>query len=354
MAKLVIVAAVSLALSVFLPIAGVSINIGLLVSVGMVIGFLSGLLGVGGGFLTTPILMMIGIPPIVAAASDTNAIVATSASGVAAHFRLKNVDFKMGAYCLLGGLFGSALGVQAVKLLGARGYVDLLISVMYVVILGGIGGFMVYNSIGKLRRGVLTPRERPAKASVFTTFLTRLPFQAEFARSGVRHSILLPFALCSVVGIMTAFMGVGGGFMMVPVMVYLLRMLAHVAVGTSLFQVLFTCMGATIMQSASNHSVDLVLALVIAAGSTIGAQLGARLSKHLRGEQLLIVLGVLALAVGLKMAVGIALPPSNPLSQSGAQAVLRANHNPALAFASGFHEVIFMALKSWPGRGASA
>ncbi len=332
MAKLVIVAAFSLALPVFLPIAGVSINISLLVSIGMVIGFLSGLLGVGGGFLTTPLLMMVGIPPIIAAASDTNAIVATSASGVAAHFRLKNVDFKMGAYCLLGGLFGSALGVHAVKLLGARGYVDLLISVMYVVILGGIGGFMVYNSMGKLRRGVLTPRERPAK-SMFTTFLTRLPFQAEFARSGVRHSILLPFALCSVVGIMTAFMGVGGGFMLVPVMVYLLRMPAHVAVGTSLFQVLFTCMGATIMQSASNHSVDLVLALVIAAGSTIGAQLGARLSKHLRGEQLLIVLGVLALAVCLKMAVGIALPPSNPLSESGAQAVLRLNHNPALAFA---------------------
>jgi uncharacterized membrane protein YfcA len=252
---------------------------------------------------------------------------------VAAHFRLRNVDFKMGSYCLLGGLTGSALGVRAVKMLGARGYVDLLISVMYVVILGGIGGFMVYNSIAKLRRGVLTPKERPAKVNVFTTLLARLPLQADFARSGVRHSILLPFALCSVVGIMTAFMGVGGGFMMVPVMVYLLRMPAHVAVGTSLFQVLFTCMGATIMQSASNHSVDVVLALVIAAGSTIGAQLGARVSRHLRGEQLLIVLGVLALAVCLKMAVGIALPPSNRLSEAGGQAMLRGNHNVVLPLA---------------------
>jgi uncharacterized membrane protein YfcA len=149
----------------------------------------------------------------------------------------------------------------------------------------------------------------------------------------VRHSILLPFLLCSIVGIMTAFMGVGGGFMLVPVMVYLLRMPAHVAVGTSLFQVLFTCMGATIMQSASNHSVDLVLALVIAAGSTIGAQIGARLSRHLRGEQLLIVLGVLALIVSLKMMVGITVPPSNPLSNAGGHAALMQDQHRALALA---------------------
>jgi uncharacterized membrane protein YfcA len=292
----------------------------------MVIGFLSGLLGVGGGFLTTPVLMMIGIPPVVAAASDTNAIVATSASGVAAHFRLRNVDFKMGGYCLLGGLLGSAVGVKAVKMLGTRGNADLLISVMYVIILGAVGGFMVYNSLAKLRRGVMTPKIPRAKSNFFTSFLARLPLQTEFARSGVRHSILLPFALCTVVGIMTAFMGVGGGFMMVPLMVYLLRMPAHVAVGTSLFQVLFTCMGATLMQSTSNHSVDLVLALLIAAGSTIGAQLGARVSRHLRGEQLLIVLGVLALVVCLKMAVGITLPPSNPLSGAGSHAMLRTDH----------------------------
>src|SRR5271169_2857704 len=203
MVCLAIIAIVSLAFPVLLPVAGVSINISLLVSIGLVIGFLSGLLGVGGGFLMTPILMMIGIPPIVAAASDTNAIVATSASGVAAHFRLNNVDFKMGGFCLLGGLFGSAIGVQAVKILRARGNADLLISVMYVVVLGGLGGFMVYNSLGKLRRGVMAPKIRKAGSNVFTTFLARLPFQMEFARSGVRHSVLLPFILCSMVGIMT-------------------------------------------------------------------------------------------------------------------------------------------------------
>ncbi|MGA2961124.1 MAG: sulfite exporter TauE/SafE family protein [Candidatus Korobacteraceae bacterium] len=332
MIGLVIVAIGMLALPLLLPIAGVSINMGLLASVGVVIGFLSGLLGVGGGFLMTPILMMIGIPPIVAAASDTNAIIATSASGVAAHFRLNNVDFKMGGTCLLGGLFGSAIGVQAVKILRARGNADLLISVMYIVVLGGLGSFMVYNSIAKLRRGVMAPRMRKAGSNAFTSFLARLPFQTDFTRSGVRHSVLLPFFLCSLVGIMTALMGVGGGFIMVPAMVYLLRMPAHVAVGTDLFQILFTCMGVTLMQAASNHSVDLVLALLIAAGSTIGAQIGARVSRHMRGEQLLIVLGVLALAVGLKMAVGIVVPPSNPLSGAGGHALLKPiDHNATLA-----------------------
>jgi hypothetical protein len=327
-----IAAIATLSLPLFLPVAGVSINMGLLVSVGMVVGFLSGLLGVGGGFLMTPILMMIGIPPIVAAASDTNAIVATSASGVAAHFRLNNVDFKMGGICLLGGLFGSAIGVQAVKILRAGGNADLLISIMYVVVLGGIGGFMVYSSLAKLRRGVMESRIEKAGPHPFINFMARLPFQMEFGRSGVRHSVLLPFILCSIVGIMTALMGVGGGFIMVPAMVYLLRMPAHVAVGTDLFQILFTCIGVTLMQATSNHSVDLVLALLIAAGSTIGAQMGARASRHMRGEQLLIVLGVLALVVCLKMTVGIVMAPSNPLSGDGAHAMLKAaDQNAVLA-----------------------
>jgi uncharacterized membrane protein YfcA len=330
MIGLAIIAVFTLTFPLLLPIAGVSINMSVLISVGMVIGFLSGLLGVGGGFLMTPILMMLGISPVVAAASDTNAIVATSASGVAAHFRLNNVDFKMGAYCLLGGLSGSAVGVQAVKALRARGNADLLISIMYIVVLGSLGSFMVYNSLKKLRRGVMVPRQRKASSNAFTSFLARLPLQTEFPRSGVRHSILLPFFLCSLVGIMTALMGVGGGFIMVPAMVYLLRMPTHVAVGTDLFQILFTCMGVTLMQAASNHNVDVVLALLLAAGSTIGAQLGARVSRYMRGEQLLIVLGVLALIVCLKMAVGISLPPSNPLSGAGGHAMLRTDHTAVL------------------------
>jgi uncharacterized protein len=196
---------------------------------------------------------------------------------------------------------------------------------------------MVYNSIAKLRRGVMSPRIRKPQSGAFTTLLTRLPFQTEFARSGVRHSVLVPFTLCSMVGVMTALMGVGGGFIMVPAMVYLLRMPAHVAVGTDLFQILFTCMGATLMQASSNYSVDVVLALLIAAGSTIGAQLGARASRHMRGEQLLIVLGILALVVCLKMTAGIVLTPSNPLSGTNAHAMLKtADHNAVLACVQDF------------------
>ncbi len=332
---LLLFAVLAVAMSpILLPIAGMSINFALLISVGAVIGFMSGLLGVGGGFLMTPILMMIGVPPTVAAASDTNAIVATSASGVAAHFRLKNVDLRMGAVCLVGGLFGSAIGVQVIKVLRALGNADLLISFMYIVVLGGVGSFTLRDSLKKLRRGVLVPKERPRKRSY--TLLDRLPLQMEFARSGVRHSMLVPFGLCCLVGIMTAVMGVGGGFIMVPMMVYLLRMPAHVAVGTDLFQIMFTCIGATVMQAATNHTVDVVLAVLIAAGSTIGAQIGARVSRRLRGEQLLIVLGVLALSVGLKMAVGVVMPPPNPLSGASGHAALRPEAQAVVAQAWGF------------------
>ncbi len=319
------------AVPILLPIAGLSINFTLLITAGAVIGFLSGLLGVGGGFLMTPILALIGVPLTVAAASDTNAIVATSASGVAAHFRLKNVDLRMGTVCLVGGVCGSALGVQVIKILRASGGADFLITIMYIVVLGGVGSFTLRDSIKKLRRGVMAPKHSSSKRGLRVSILERLPFQISFERSGVRHSLLVPFCLCGLVGVMTAVMGVGGGFIMVPMMVYILRMPAHVAVGTDLFQIMFTCIGVTLMQAATNHTVDVVLAILIAAGSTIGAQIGAQVSKRLRGEQLLIVLGILALAVGIRMAVGIVLPPANLLSPAGGHAELQRNHRTAVA-----------------------
>ena len=318
------------AVPILLPIAGLSINFALLITAGAMIGFLSGLLGVGGGFLMTPILAMIGVPLTVAAASDTNAIVATSASGVAAHFRLKNVDLRMGSVCLVGGICGSALGVQVIKILRASGGADFLITMMYIVVLGGVGSFTLRDSIKKVRRGVLVPKPS-SRRSTKPSILERLPFQMSFERSGVRHSLLVPFCLCGLVGVMTAVMGVGGGFIMVPMMVYVLRMPAHVAVGTDLFQIMFTCIGVTLMQATTNHTVDVVLAILIAAGSTIGAQIGARVSRHLRGEQLLIVLGILALAVGIRMAVGIVLPPANVLSPTGAHAELQRSHRTVVA-----------------------
>jgi len=297
---------------IFLPVAGISINVFLIIGLGAALGFLSGLLGVGGGFLMTPILMMIGVPPTVAAASDTNAIVATSSSGVAAHFRLGNVDMKMGAILLAGGLTGAAIGVEVIKVLRSLGNADALIKLTYIVVLGFVGGFMFIDSVRNLRRGsvVVKSSKRPGKTS---TFLSRLPLQMKFPRSRVQHSVLVPFFLCAIVGVLAAIMGVGGGFIMVPMMVYLLGMPAHVAVGTDLFQILFTCAGVTYMQATANHTVDLLLAVLIALGSTIGAQIGARVSRLLRGEQLMIILATLALIVVVRMGFSLAVTPSNLL-----------------------------------------
>ena len=299
-------------MSIFLPVAGISINLFLLIGAGAGVGFLSGLLGVGGGFLLTPILIMVGIPPTVAAASDSCQIVAASSSGVAAHFRLGNVDYKMGSILLFGGLAGGAVGVQLIKILRQLGNADLLITLTYIVVLGSVGGSMFIASLRALRRGpVAIKGHRVVRKS---SLLSRLPFQVDFPHSQVRHSVFMPFLLCGLVGVLAAIMGVGGGFMMVPMMVYLLRMPPHVAVGTDLFQILFTCAWITFMQATNNFTVDIVLALLLAAGSTIGAQLGARASKYLRGEQLLIILASLALIVTVKMIIGVVATPDSLLS----------------------------------------
>ena len=219
-------------MDLYLPVAGISINLFLLIGVGGLIGLLSGLVGVGGGFLMTPIMIMIGIPPTVAAASDSCALVATSSSGSAVHFRLGNVDLKLGIILLLGGVSGSAIGVQVIRILRALGSADFVITVFYVVVLGSIGTFMFLESLRSLRRGMVAgiapdPTQRGS-------LLSKLPFQMNFPRSNVRHSVFVPFFLCMLVGAMAAIMGVGGGFIMVPMMVYLLRMPMHKAVGTDL------------------------------------------------------------------------------------------------------------------------
>lgn len=294
-------------MEVLLPVAGLSINLFLLVGVGGLVGLLSGLFGVGGGFLMTPVLMMIGVPPTVAAASDSCQIVAASSSGVGAHFRLGNVDIRMGGVLLAGGLTGASIGVQLLKLLRNLGSADLAITLTYIVVLGGSGAYMFVQSLQSIRRGTLVRKSsNPNKTQ---GFLERLPFQVDFPRSKVCHSILVPFVLCIIVGILATFMGVGGGFIVVPVMVYLLRMPTHVAVGTSLFQILFMCVGVTYMQATTNHTVDLLLALLLAAGSTIGAQVGARMSRFLRGDQLIILLAILVLLVVAKMVVSITMAP---------------------------------------------
>jgi len=313
--------------SIFLPVGGININLFVLVGAGAGVGFLSGLLGVGGGFLLTPILIFIGIPPTVAAASDSCQIVAASASGTAAHFRLGNVDLKMGSVLLVGGLAGGRVGVEIIKVLRTLGNADLLITLTYIVVLGTVGSSMFVACVQSLRRGAIVVKpHRPVKR---VNILARLPWQMEFPHSKVRHSMLVPFFLCAMVGCLAAIMGVGGGFMMVPMMVYLLRMPAHVAVGTDLFQILFTCAGVTYMQATTNHTVDVVLALLLAAGSTVGAQLGARVSRYLRGDQLLIILATLVLLVVGKMLAGLVTAPSSLLDVSKSHARLEAPRRPA-------------------------
>lgn len=302
-------------MDMYLPVAGISINLFLVVTVGGLIGFLSGLVGVGGGFLLTPILMMIGVPPTIAAASGACALVGTSSSGTSVHFRLGNVDLRLGGILLLGGLVGAAIGVHVIKLLRALGSADFVITATYVVMLSSIGAFMFVESLQSLRRGMMASKtSSPIQQSAL---LKRLPFQMNFPRSNVRHSVFVPFALCALVGILAAIMGVGGGFIMVPMMVYLLRMPMHVAVGTDLFQILFTCAGVTLMQAATNQTVDVVLALLVAIGSTVGAQVGARMVRLLRGEQLRIVLASIVLATSIKMTLGLLIKPASLLASVG-------------------------------------
>jgi uncharacterized membrane protein YfcA len=305
-------------LYIYLPIAGVSVHILLLLGLGLIVGFLSGLFGVGGGFLLTPLLMMIGIPPTVAAASDANQIVAASASGTFAHWRLGNVDFKMGLLLVTGGVIGGTLGVQLIKILRAAGNADFAIKITYVVMLGIIGSYMFQESLRNLRpRAVPYARVRRETKSWFAKSSEALPLAVHFDKSGITLSLFMPLILGTLVGVLSALMGVGGGFIMVPVMVYMLRMPMHVVVGTSLFQVLFTCVNVTFMQAYYNYTVDLMLALFLLVGSTAGAQLGARVSSRLKADHLKIILASIVLLVMVRMALGMVLAPDTMLSYQG-------------------------------------
>jgi uncharacterized membrane protein YfcA len=301
--------------TIFLPVAGNAVSVLVLLGLGGGVGFLSGLFGVGGGFLMTPLLIMIGVPPIVAAASDSNQIVAASTAGTYAHARAGSVDFKMGSLLFSGGILGGTIGVYLIKVLREMGEADFLINVTYVVMLGSIGSYMFVESLEGLRgRRARAPSGKP---SVYSRIAGALPWRMEFPRSGIALSPVLPVALGTLVGILAAIMGVGGGFIMIPVMVYLLRMPMHVVVGTSLFQILFTCIHVTVLQSVLNHSVDVVLALLLLLGSVVGVQVGARASRRLHADQLKIFMAVVVLAVMLKMLLGLLLAPSSLVSYAG-------------------------------------
>jgi uncharacterized membrane protein YfcA len=310
----------SIPMELYLPIAGNSVNIAAVFGLGGAVGLLSGIFGVGGGFLMTPLLIMMGIPPTVAAASDSNQIVGASTSGTLAHLRLGNVDVKMGILLLLGGVLGGTVGVEIIKVLRQMGNADFLINITYVLMLGLVGGYMFVESLQSMRKAKAPAKNEPVvhtKSSAFARFSANLPWQMDFKRSGVRMSPILPLLLGGLVGVLSAIMGVGGGFIMVPVMVYLLRMPMHVVVGTSLFQILFTCINVTVMQSVSNHTVDFVLALILLVGSSLGAQVGAKIGKKLHGDQLKILLASLVLVVMFKILYELIARPDVLLAYVG-------------------------------------
>ncbi|MGX9356862.1 sulfite exporter TauE/SafE family protein [Roseobacteraceae bacterium S113] len=294
-------------MQVYLPIAEVSVNAFLLLGLGGIVGVLSGMFGVGGGFLMTPLLFFIGIPPAVAVATEANQIVASSFSGVLAHFRRKSVDLKMGVVLLIGGLAGAALGVVLFNYLKSLGQVDLLVKLCYVIFLGIIGGLMFIESLRALRK---------AKAGVVPTrrkqrgWIDALPFKMRFRTSGLYISVIPPLVVGVFVGILAAIMGVGGGFIMVPAMIYILHMPTKVVVGTSLFQIIFVTGFTTLLHATTNFTVDIVLAVLLLVGGVIGAQIGTRIGTKLKAEQLRILLAMMVLAVCGKLALDLLIMPS--------------------------------------------
>jgi len=293
-------------LQIYLPIAEVSVNIFLILGMGGGVGFLSGLFGVGGGFLMTPLLIFIGIPPAVAVGTEANQIVASSISGVLAHWKRGNVDFKMGFMLLIGGVIGSTLGVWLFTYLKTLGQVDLVIQLSYVVFLGVIGSLMLVESIKAMRMSKSGPPKRKTH-----NILHALPFKMRFRHSKLYVSAILPIAIGFVVGVLSAIMGVGGGFVMVPAMIYLLGMPTAVVVGTSLFQIIFVTANVTVLQSVNNFSVDVVLAVLLLIGAVIGAQFGAKVGAKLKGEELRILLAIMVLAVCLKIGLDLTLTPED-------------------------------------------
>ncbi|MGB9761731.1 MAG: sulfite exporter TauE/SafE family protein [Caldimicrobium thiodismutans] len=304
---------------IYLPVALTSINMFLPFMAGFGVGVLSGLFGVGGGWLMTPLLMMMGISPVVAAATDANQIVAASASGCYAHWRIGNVDFKLGIHLLIGSFTGGLIGVQVVKVLRALGNADVLIKISYVIMLGIIGTLMFIESLSALKKKKNIQEEAPSTKNEkkINQFLKNLPFQTYYSTAKVNQSMISTILLGLIVGLLAAIMGVGGGFLMVPVMVYLLEVPMHVVVGTSLFIVLFTCIEVTILQSVMNHAVDIILAILLFLGSTIGAQIGASIGSKLRGEQLRIILASIILIVTIKMILDLTLTPSIFIAPKG-------------------------------------
>lgn len=300
-------------MDIYLPIAEMAVNVFVVLGLGGLVGFLSGLFGIGGGFLTTPLLIFIGIPPPVAVATGANQIVAPSVSAVLAHWRRGNVDVKMGLALLAGGVTGSAIGVAAFAILHQLAQLDVVIKISYVLFLSAIGLLMLRESLQALVRS----SSPVAKQRGRRTWIDALPLKVRFRRSRLYISALLPVAVGLLVGVLAAIMGVGGGFIMVPAMIYLLGMPSTVVVGTSLFQIIFVTATVTVLQAVTTQTVDIVLAVLLIAGSVIGAQFGLRAGTILRGDHLRVLLAALVLAVAGKLAFDLVATPADLYSVTG-------------------------------------
>ena len=295
-------------MDLYLPIANLPVNIVVIIGLGGVVGLLSGMFGVGGGFLTTPLLIFYGIPPTVAAASAATQVTGASVSGVISHLSRNTVDIRMGAVMVAGGVVGAIIGAGLFSLLQAIGQIDTVIGILYVLMLGGIGGLMAWESVQSLV-AMKTGARPAARKRRHHPLVAALPLRWRFYKSGLYISPLAPLLLGMVTGILTMLLGVGGGFIMVPAMLYLLGMGTQVVVGTSLFQILFVTMATTFVHSLTTKAVDLVLAMLLLIGSVTGAQIGTRISRKVQPEYLRIVLSFIVLVVAIRMALGLGWRP---------------------------------------------
>ncbi|MFC5385896.1 sulfite exporter TauE/SafE family protein [Aquamicrobium segne] len=302
-------------MGIYLPIAEISVNIFVLLAMGAAVGFLSGLFGVGGGFLITPLLIFYNIPPAIAVATGANQVIGSSFSGAMSHMKRGTLDFRLAFMLLAGGVVGSTAGVYVFSLLRSLGQLDLLISLLYVILLGSVGSLMLIESLKSLRAsrgGTPVSLKRPGQHN----WIHRLPLKMRFRTSKLYVSIIPVLGIGAIIGFLSSIMGVGGGFIMVPALIYLLRVPTNVVVGTSLFQIIFTSAYTTLIHATTNFTVDIVLALLLMVGGVAGAQYGVKAGQKLRGEQLRALLALLVLAVALRLAVDLFLEPANIYSLS--------------------------------------
>lgn len=305
-------------MGIYLPIAEISVNVFVLLAMGAAVGFLSGMFGVGGGFLITPLLIFYNIPPAIAVATGANQVIASSFSGALSHMKRGTLDFKLGGVLLAGGVVGSTGGIYVFGLLRRIGQLDLFISLLYVILLGTVGGLMLVESVNALRatRSGAAPT---LKKSGQHNWIHKLPLKMRFRASKLFVSVIPVLGLGAGIGFLSSIMGVGGGFIMVPALIYLLKVPTNVVIGTSLFQIIFTSAYTTLVHATTNQTVDVILAFLLMAGGVAGAQYGAKAGQRLRGEQLRALLALLVLAVAVRLAFDLFVTPPNLYSLTGAE-----------------------------------